>query len=64
MALDWYFRVQVGREDRIRKSIVKRLKQKGLDEQVPQVIVPTETVAEHLANLGIGSPLAGPSPGP
>lgn len=48
MALTWYFlRVQVGREDRIRESMIKRLKQKGLEELVPQVIVPTETVAEH-----------------
>ena len=47
MALDWYFlRVQVGREDRIRKSMVARLKQAGLDEVVPQIVVPTETVAE------------------
>ena len=48
MTLQWYFlRVQVGREERIRESIVKRLKQQGIDDKVPQVIVPTETVAEH-----------------
>jgi transcriptional antiterminator NusG len=47
MVLDWYFlRVQVGREDRIRKSMVARLKQAGLDDAVPQIVVPTETVAE------------------
>ena len=47
MAIDWYFlRVQVGREDRIRKNMISRLKQVGLDSLVPQVAVPTETVAE------------------
>ncbi|MHC5062389.1 MAG: transcription termination/antitermination protein NusG [Planctomycetota bacterium] len=48
MALEWYFlRVQVGREDRIRKNMVARLKQAGHEDKVPQVIVPTETVADH-----------------
>ena len=47
---DWYFlRVQVGREDRIRENMVKRLKQAGLEPHVPEIIVPTETVAEHRA---------------
>jgi transcription termination/antitermination protein NusG len=48
MALDWYFlRVQVGREDRIRESMVKRLKQEGIEAKVPQIVVPTETIADH-----------------
>ena len=48
MALDWYFlKVQVGREDRIRESMVKRLKQEGLESRVPQIVVPTETIAHH-----------------
>ncbi|MCC6669725.1 MAG: transcription termination/antitermination factor NusG [Planctomycetes bacterium] len=48
MALNWYFlRVQVGREDRIRESMARRVKQAGLEERVPQILVPTETVAEH-----------------
>ena len=48
MALDWYFlRVQVGREDRIRESMIKRLKQAGLEQHVPQIVVPTETIADH-----------------
>lgn len=48
MALDWYFlRVQVGREDRIRESMMKRLKQAGCDASVPQIVVPTETIADH-----------------
>ena len=50
MVQDWYFlRVQVGREDRIRENMVKRLKQAGLEPQVPEIVVPTETVAEHRA---------------
>ena len=48
MALDWYFlRIQVGREDRIRESMMKRLKQAGIEHLVPQIIVPTETIADH-----------------
>ncbi|HLQ39071.1 MAG TPA: transcription termination/antitermination protein NusG [Planctomycetota bacterium] len=48
MTLDWYFlRVQVGREDRIRESMIKRLKQEGIEAQVPQILVPTETIADH-----------------
>ncbi|MFO1051322.1 MAG: transcription termination/antitermination protein NusG [Planctomycetota bacterium] len=47
MTLSWYFlRVQVGREERIRKSLVARVKQSGLEDRVAQVIVPTEEVAE------------------
>lgn len=48
MALAWYFlRVQVGREDRIRQSMVRRLKQAGIESLVPQIVVPTETIADH-----------------
>ncbi|MEM7202787.1 MAG: transcription termination/antitermination protein NusG [Planctomycetota bacterium] len=48
MTHEWYFlRVQVGREDRIRESMVKRIKQAGLEDNVPELIVPTETVADH-----------------
>lgn len=48
MALEWFFlRVQVGREDRIRKNMIARLKQAGLSDKVPQIVVPTETVADH-----------------
>lgn len=47
MTLEWYFlRVQVGREDTIRKSMITRLKQAGLADNVPQVVVPTENIAE------------------
>ncbi len=48
MALEWYFlRVQVGREDRIRENMILRLKQAGLEDKVPEIIVPKETVADH-----------------
>ncbi len=48
MTQEWYFlRVQVGREDRIRESMIKRIKQAGLEELVPELVVPTETVADH-----------------
>jgi transcriptional antiterminator NusG len=48
MALEWYFlRIQVGREDRIRENMVRRLKQAGIEHLVPQIVVPTETIADH-----------------
>ena len=48
MALEWYFlHVQVSREDRIREAMIKRLKQEGLEDKVPQIVVPTETIADH-----------------
>lgn len=48
MALDWYFlRVQVGREDRIRENMMLRLKQAGLEDKVPEIVVPKETIADH-----------------
>lgn len=48
MAHEWYFlRVQVGREERIRTSMLTRLKQAGLEERVTDIVVPIEVVAEH-----------------
>jgi len=48
MGLEWYFlRVQVGREDRIKESMIKRINQAGLEASVPEFVVPTETVADH-----------------
>ncbi len=45
---EWYFlRVQVGREDTIRQSMMRRLKQAGIEALVPQIVVPTETIADH-----------------
>jgi transcriptional antiterminator NusG len=48
MALEWYsLWVQVGREDRIRENMMRRIKQAGLEERVPQIVVPMETIADH-----------------
>ena len=48
MALEWYFlRVQVGREDTIRQAMIRRLKQAGIEDRVPQLVVPTETIQDH-----------------
>ena len=48
MTLDWFFlRVQVGREDRIRENMIRRLKLGGLEDRVPQIVVPKESVADH-----------------
>lgn len=47
MALKWYFvRCQSGREKRIRDNAQHRLKIAGLDDVIPQVIVPYELVTE------------------
>lgn len=48
MATNWYFlRVQAGREDRIRENMIRRLKHAGIEDQVPEIVIPIETVAEH-----------------
>ncbi len=45
--MNWYvLRVQSGREDRVAENLRKRIKASGLDEKIPQVLVPTETVSE------------------
>ena len=45
--MNWYvLRVQSGREDRVAENLRKRVKAAGLDEKIPQVLVPTETVSE------------------
>lgn len=47
MSMNWYvLRVQSGREDRIAENLRRRIKAEGLDESVPEVLVPTETVSE------------------
>ena len=47
MAKNWYvLRVQSGREDRVCENLTKRVKAAGLEEQIPRVLVPTETVSE------------------
>lgn len=45
--MNWYvLRVQSGREDRVAENLRKRVKAAGLEEKIPQVLVPTETVSE------------------
>jgi len=47
MAYKWYFvRCQSGREDSIRKQLETRISVKGLQDVVPQVLVPFERVTE------------------
>ena len=47
MALKWYIvRVQVGREDRIRQRLLLRIKQSGLEDKVPEVLLPVETITD------------------
>ena len=47
MSKQWYVvRVQSGREDKVRENLLKQIKAMGLDEQISNVIVPTEKVTE------------------
>ncbi len=47
MALRWYtVSVLSNYEKRVRESILEQAEQKGLSEEIPQVIVPTEEVIE------------------
>ena len=47
MAFKWYFvRCQSGREDSIRKQLESRIHAKGLQEVIPQILVPFERVTE------------------
>ena len=47
MSFKWYFvRCQSGREDSIRKQLETRINVKGLQDVVPQVLVPFERVTE------------------
>ena len=47
MSYKWYFvRCQSGREDSIRKQLETRINVKGLQDIVPQVLVPFERVTE------------------
>ena len=43
----WYvIRVQSGREEKVRRSLERRIKAAGAEEILPSVVVPTETVSE------------------
>lgn len=47
MALDWYIiRVQVGREDRIRNSLLRKVNQAGLQDKVPEILLPVESISD------------------
>jgi transcriptional antiterminator NusG len=47
VGLKWYIvRVQVGREDRIRQRLLLRIKQAGLEDKVPEVLLPVETITD------------------
>mgnify|MGYP003694109545 CR=1 FL=1 len=47
MVLRWYVvRVQSGKEDRVRESLLKRIKAASMDARIPRVLVPTEKVTE------------------
>jgi len=47
MAKQWFvLRVASGQEDRVRRGLEARVKAKGIEERVPRIIVPTETVTE------------------
>lgn len=47
MALKWYFvRCQSGREDSIRKQLENRINVAGLQDVVPQILVPFERVTD------------------
>ena len=43
--------------------MVKRLKQEGIEEKVPQIVVPTETIADHEKDRDLGAKLAVEAPG-
>lgn len=47
MAKEWFvLRVASGQEDRVRRGLEARVKAKGLEERIPRILVPTETVTE------------------
>ena len=47
MSKEWYvLRVQAGREETVRESLLKKIQLAGLEELVPTVLVPTERVSE------------------
>ena len=47
MSKEWYvIRVQSGREEKVRRSLERRIKAAGAEETLSRVIVPTETVSE------------------
>lgn len=47
MTLRWYVvRVQTGKEERVKESLLKRIKAGSMESLIPRVLVPTEKVSE------------------
>jgi len=47
MTMQWYvLRVASGQEDRVRRSLEAHVKASGMEETIPRILVPTETVTE------------------
>jgi len=47
MTMNWYVvRVPINQEDKVRERLVTRVKADGLDERIPQVLVPVERISE------------------
>lgn len=47
MARQWYvLRVQTGREDKVRDSLARRVKESGLEERFGRIVVPTEKISQ------------------
>jgi len=47
MAKKWYvLRVQTAREDQVKEGLERRIKARGLDEKITNIVVPTEKVKE------------------
>ncbi len=47
MALDWYVvRVATNREDSVREKLSRRIKSDGLEQRIPQILVPVERFSE------------------
>ncbi len=47
MAKNWYvLRVQTAREDQVKEGLERRIKARGLEEKITNIVVPTEKVKE------------------
>ena len=52
MEKQWFvLRVASGQEDRVRRGLEARVKAKGLEEQIPRILVPTEAVTEMKSGM-------------
>ncbi len=47
MSMNWYVvRVHTGQEDKIRDRLVKRVKADGIEDRIPEILVPVERITE------------------